>query len=510
MTDPIDPPAGGASSTEPAARPANADRAAEVDSAPARPDVLATLRGRRPLVLAAAAVLLVAAVVTTLLVTLGDADRPVPPGTMPTLGSQFAAPPTGQDTSTPAVPAPLPSFRGNPLWTLPLPPGSDEHDVPEFAVTDHGYVLVNDKDVVGLDRAGTELWRFAPPATDYFRAEVTGSQVFLGYRNPDEDRWPQPEVIVALDAATGAELWRETEASFWSVTTDTIYLSVCYGGQNNHIGDCELSARDPRTNSIRWAIPTYASSRVVNDSQEPQAAPTPPYLLIGSYPTGRESYVLSSHDPGTGATLGSGFRGPDGDIGSVSTASERMVVTTEDHDDNPADGCTATLIGFSVAGADEIWRHTARTAKELDGKRCGRQPVSRNRGRMAVTTENGAPSVLNVETGAIEWSAPQKGQALAASDTTLLVAESAAEGTVELVAYRVGNAKPVWRAPFPGNVDAALVTITDTHAVVTRTDAAGYDLKTGEGWSYGGVPAQDTATWFAVCDATACRAYPVG
>jgi hypothetical protein len=465
---------------------------------------------RRILVLATAAVVVVA-VVATLAVTLsGGDDRPVPSGAIPTLGSQFATPPDVPGSTSPAEPDALPAYSGSPLWTVPVPAGTEEYDVSGFAVTDAGYLLEKREVVIGLDKAGKEIWRFTPPKVDYFTLRVTGPQVIIGYNNPDEDRWPQPQVIIALNPATGAELWRETEASLWSVTTDTIYLSVCYGGQDNHIGDCTLSARDPANNTTRWQVPTYASSRVEFLLDRKQAVPTPPYLLVGAYATGADTYVLSANDPGSGATLGRGYDGGDDRIGSIPAATEATIVTDNGSDENPADGCTTLLTGFSVSGAGQKWQHTARTAKRDDGKYCGSLPKSTNDGRLGVTAVNGAPGVLNLDTGAVEWSAPAGGEAIAASDTTLLVVESIEDGNAELVAYRVGDAEPVWRAPFTGGVDSSTVTITDTQVLVTESghDAVGYDLKTGKAWSYGTMTRQGD-TWFAVCTATECKGYAI-
>jgi hypothetical protein len=490
------------------------DPTPEPDAAGQRITVL--WRERRILVLGTAAVVVVA-VVATLAVTLsrGD-DRPVPSGSIPTLGSQFATPPTGAPSSSPGEPAALPAYTGSPLWTVPLPEGTEDYDVPGFAVTDAGYVLEKRELVIGLDKAGAEIWRFTPPKVDYFTLRVTGPQVIIGYSNPDEDRWPQPQVIIALDPATGAELWRETEASLWSVSTDTIYMSVCYGGQNNRIGDCALSARDPANNTTHWQVPTYASSRVEHFTERVQAVPTPPYLLVGAYATGADTYVLSANDPATGATLGRGYDGGDGRIGSIDALTERTIVTGNGGDDNPADGCTALLTGFSVDGADQKWQYTARTAKEDDGRYCGSLPESTNAGRLGVTAENGAPGVLNVDTGVVEWSAPAGGEAIAASDTTLLVVESTEstesteDGAAELVAYRVGDAKPAWRAPFLGDVDGSSVIITDAHVLISDGghDVVGYDLKTGKAWSYGPM-AQLGDTWFAVCTASECKGYAI-
>lgn len=473
------------------------------------PEVDTTRPRRRPLVLAAAA-LVVAAVVVTLVVTLpGDDDRPVPSGTMPTLGSQFAVPPPGSSAPGPAGPTSLPPYTAAPLWSVQFQGEENQYGTPTFAVSDHGFVLQNDEELLGLDRSGAEVWHFTPPDVDYYTVRVTGPQVLVGYAS-DEDRWPQPQVITALDAATGKQLWRETEASMWAATTDTVYMSVCYGGQNNRIGDCTLTARDPANNTVRWGVKTYASSRPANDSQSIQTAPTPSTLLIASYPTGADSLTISAHDPATGATLGSGYRGSDDRLGQIDLATERSVVTVDDDDENPADGCTATITGFALSGA-ERWRHTARTAKEHDRTRCGRLPTSYNGGRMGFTTTDGTPSVLNLATGAIEWSAPSGGQAAAVSGTTLLVVERGTQDTDgELVAYRIGNAKPIWRVPFPNYFGVDPTLVTGSQAVFDGDDAARFDLKTGKAWSYGGVVTETGPTWFAVCHEGACRAYANG
>lgn len=513
--------------TEPEDTPADEPRSevADDDTAAAPADGGARYRAaltavaargrRRPLLVAVAAVVSVALIVT-LVVATGGEDRAVPAGEIPTLDNQFARP-SGADPTTsaePAEPAGLPAYSGGPLWTFPHPAGTSPDETPTIAVTDPGYLIQQDETVIGLDKAGNEMWRFSAPDNNHsLDARTNGPLVFVSYGNPDDDRWPQPLVILALDAATGAERWRETEASFWSLTTDTIYLSVCYGGQNNRIGDCQLSARDPRGNAVRWRVPVYASSGVVNSSDSLQAEPTPPYLLVESHPTGGTE-TITSHDPDTGARLGTGFIGPDEDVDSLNSGADRTVVEMDDNDENPADGCTATLTGYAVSGADQTWQYTARTAKEDDGRRCGYLPYSTNNGRVGVTSESGVPSVLNAATGAVEWSAPTQGTAVAASDTVLLAVEStedtddAEDPEAELVAYQVGNATPLWRARFVGTAGSSRVTITATTAVVLSDDeAVGYDLASGTGWSYGSGVALETAGVFVLCGAGYCRGF---
>lgn len=447
--------------------------------------------------------IVVLAVVVTVAVTRGGADRAVPAGELPTLANQFAEPAAAPPAPERDEPAAVPAHTGAPLWSVPAPMAEERVDL---AVSDHGYVIARGGEVVALDRSGTRVWRWAPGA-DQVTVRVTGPLVLAGYDHPDDDRWPKPVIVVALDAATGREVWREEEASFWSATTEAVYLSVCRGGQNDRLGDCRFSARDPRTNAVRWTIPTYASSRVVGGPSGAQAPAPPPYLLLASYPTGLDSLILSTHDPATGATLGRGFRDDDGSVGTASAATARTVVTYQDHDDNPADGCTATLSGFAVNGATRTWRQVATTAKLDDGRRCAPLPFTVNDGRVGLTAENGGAGVLDVDTGKVEWSTPAAGQAVAASAALLLVVD---EG--ELVAYRPGTADPAWRAPFPGDVRGSTVTIADTSVVVTgygRTQL-GYDVRSGRARSYGPGLVLETPASFAVCDGGTCRGFPIG
>jgi outer membrane protein assembly factor BamB len=125
---------------------------------------------------------------------------------------------------------------------------------------------------------------------------------------------------------------------------------------------------------------------------------------------------------------------------------------------------------------------------------------------MAITTPAGNPAVVNVLTGAVEWTAPVRSVGMAASDTTLL-----AVADDELVAYRVGTGEPLWSAPFDGAPEEMTVVMTATTAVVYSTGypATGYDLATGKAWLYGEEVRQSTPSWLAVCAGVSCSAYAI-
>lgn len=519
MTDrPNEPDEGDDPEAEPDTGPAGDPRPAQ-DSAESEEDRsrgLALLRRPKVLVLAGALVVVVAVVVTLAVVIGSGSDRPVPAGAMPTLGNQFAVAPTPEEppeptkpTTPPGEPASLPAYSGAPLWTVDPSLATDDSDVPSVAVTNSGYVMGRDGQLWGFNRAGKQTWTAPKPPGEEYSAEVTvtPTTVLVSHDNPADDRWPQPKIIVARDAATGKERWREAEASFWSATTDTVYMSVCYGGQNDHIGDCQLSARDPETNAVRWSIPTYASSNVANTGGF-AALPTPPYLVIGGYPTGADSYSVSTHEPSTGALLGRGYGGPDGYSDPVDDTSTRTLVSVQDRDENPADGCQMTYTGYALRGATQTWNLKGRVAKQNDGRDCDVASVSINDGRFAMTTGKGRPAVVNVDTGVIEWTGPANGTGFAASDTMLLALETTPERTRELVAYRIGTAEPLWRAQYTADPDAT-ATFTANSVTVWDIGAYGYDLKTGNAWQYGKVVDRMPGNQVAECQANGCRGYRI-
>lgn len=507
--------------TEPPNEPDEAGAEAETDTGPGddpepaeraagRAKGLALLRRRGVLVLAGALVVVVAVVVTLVVVIGSGSDRPVPKGAMPTLGNQFASAPTPRQSeppTPPGEPVSLPAYPGGPQWTVTPPTVIDDSDTPSVAVTASGYVVAMDGQLWAFNRAGKQIWTAPAPKADYPEVTVTPTTVLVSYNNPNDDRWPQPKVIIARDAATGKERWRETEASFWSATTDTVYMSVCYGGQNNHIGDCQLSARDPQTNAVRWSVPTYASSSVTNTGGF-AALPTPPYLVIGGYPTGGDTYSISTHEPSTGALLGRGYDGPDGNSLPVDDTSTRTLVSVQDQDDNPADGCRVTYTGYALRGATQTWNLKGRVAKQNDGRDCDIASASINDGRLAITTGNGRPAVVNVDTGAIEWTAPANGTGFAASDTMLLAIETTPDRQRELVAYRIGTGEPLWRAPFAAGSEAT-ATFTATSVTVRDSGAYGYDLKTGNAWQYGGVVDEMPGNLFTACLPDGCHGYRI-
>jgi outer membrane protein assembly factor BamB len=446
----------------------------------------------------------------------GDTSRASPGGVdqypdrpMATLGSQFLPPsPLAQDGAGDESAADRPGLTDDePAWRLDVPEGVEPTRV---ASTDAGYVVLSRLDqLVGFGQDGKQLWEYEH---DPFDDEKVSHEVVLASRDhPTDDRWPQPKAIVALDPATGDELWEEREASFWSLFTGVVYMSVCYGGQDGELGECQLSARDPLTNTVRWSVPTYASAQVMGAGGF-QARAAPPYLVVESFPTGHASRTITTLDPDTGRQLGARFDSLDGHA-----AFPDVLVSVVDDDENPADGCTATLTGYEVNSGRQAWEYIAATPKEPDGVYCRDQPdPDASSGRLAVTSGDGRPAVLDAGSGQVQWTGPKPGRGVAATEDLLLALEPSGEEGEQLVLYELSGGERRWRAAVPPGAVLDGAVIVDRTALTTWVGRGpvGYDLRTGESWSYTGRREYDPYVsfgpgWLAICLESGCRGYDV-
>jgi hypothetical protein len=437
-------------------------------------------------------------------ITIDYPDRP-----MATLGNQFSPPPGGEPTGAPDPPGRGPAVTAaEPAWQVDLP---EDLRLTDLAVIAGGYLLRTREALVALGEDGEQRWAYDLDDS-YYDARAGQDVVLVSYEHPTDDRWPQPKVIVALDPATGETLWEEDEASFWAAVEGTVYMSVCYGGQHGRIGECQLSARDPLTNAVRWSIPTYASAKVINDGGDLAMRSQPPYLVLESFPTGHESRTITTIDPDSGRQLGAGFAGYHGTVMTPET-----LISVDDSDDNPADGCIVELTGYDLASGAEVWTYSSATYKEYDGTYCGDQPDrDTSTGRLAVTNEDGLPEVLDPGTGEVEWTAPREGLGLAASNEVLVVLEGAGEDGA-LVVYDLSRGDERWRVPAPSN-DSPGVELREemmvAYALNTDYSAVpvGFDLATGDAWTYLDWSVYDAnfipgPGWLAVCDDHSCRGY---
>lgn len=362
-----------------------------------------------------------------------------------------------------------------PLWTAEV---EDRFD--QVAHVDEGTLYLG-RDSLRLERDGLTAWSHEWEDADA-EVGVAGEVVIVAERlhdiGDDDYEWPGRRDTVALDLATGAELWRDREAGFVTVFADAVLMTECTGKQEDNVGDCTLHARDPRDRAPRWSTPTYASAQVLSASPW-TGVPLPDRLLIRSYPTGHASRTVTVLEHGR--TLHSVATQD-----AVLLAGDTLVVY-DDYDDNPADGCAATFAGYRFGESAPAWEFEADTRKSADLAYCDDLPNTQARDGELPLTIDGTPSIVDVATGAITWEAPGAGQAIGIGPDTLVTAawETDERGAAELVAYDTATGTERWRAHayFDFGADARTV------------DATLWLYNTGSwGWETSGVHAYDLAS----------------
>jgi hypothetical protein len=316
-----------------------------------------------------------------------------------------------------------------------------------IAVTPGGYVLAGRHEVFGLGNDGRQRWHQS--YGDDVRVDVAVTTMIVSWKNPRREEWPGSLVVKAFDTTSGTALWSDDQPSFVSALATAVYTSVCHGGQNNRIGDCHLSARDPRTGNTRWTIATYASSSVDVEQANPldtdsiAAPPVPPYLVVESYPTGYASKTFTTVDPASGRNLGTSIK-------AVGVTQTRDFLVQWDEDANrPETGCTTTFAVWDPHGAAATWRKTFTNATGADGK-CRSIHYRVADGALALADSSGRTTLLDLATGKTDWTAGEPGPPVLIAYDFLVI--SNADGGVTSYDRRTGSTR--WRTVGPAHRDA--------------------------------------------------------
>lgn len=474
---------------DPLPRPASLRDAAAV--------TLALVRRTNPrtrLVAGVTAGVVVLAVVLTVVLTSGPGqvgpDVAVDTGrSVPLLDEQPVELPS-EDEPEPDGEKNHPLVDDKPRWTSN---GLDAEDGAELFPVGDGFVVlgtISDDTVLGLDAKGKEVWdRELEESDDSVDEEaiIGDSLVAFSRDDPDEDSWPGHRITEFVDPATGKKLWTDSQASFVELVGDAAYLSVCQGGQDGELGECVISAHDARTGAVRWSTPTYASTRVVD------ADPGGAFVVLQSHVTSGGDIKISVLDTGTGAVLGAGFD----DAGSPLLAKDTLVRVSPD--DNPADGCEATVTGWNVYSGSQTWKRKVGTPMEADGSDCDSLPDSYD-GRIMGLNGKGKPVVVNLATGDVEWTAPKKAEPVRATGKHALVTQGD-----KLVLYSTGKDKKRWATPDVSGYDGP--GFVGGYVVSSRYE--GYDeepcwvrvgIKSGDVEAYPGRCAGSGGDWLATIE----------
>lgn len=331
----------------------------------------------------------------------------------------------------------IPGTEDDPAWTYDT--GEDEQA--GLRAVDGGYVVIEDGGLTGLDAKGDETWT---KDTDG-ETDIGDTAVTITNDIESDESWPGRNKTTVLDAETGRKLWSDSTASFVSTWHDTVYLSLCQGGQDGELGECVVSARDPRSGATRWSRPTYASTSVIT------AAADGSFVVFQSHVTSGGDIRHTVVDTNTGAVL-SGGSDQDGYGGGDVFLVGDLLINVGD-DDNPADDCRLPVSATNVRTGQKVWDRKLGVAAEGDGDRCDELEDPYGDRVMAYNGKDKA-IVVNLTTGKTEWTGPKDARPRFSDGKHALVAVQ--DG--DLALYDTGSDKKLWT--LPGVVDLGGVLFT--------------------------------------------------
>lgn len=377
-----------------------------------------------------------------LIVLAAGCDHPPPAEPGPTTSSAAPPPSTSESATT------APPVTADPAWSLDKYVG----DRGAYLAAAGNAFLLNvpyaeyDEKLgwlYGITGEGAESWKLE--FTSDFRVTIAGDVAIVSYDHPTDDRWPRPQVLKAIDTATGATLWEDDQSSFHTVFQETVYTTTCNGLQDGGYDNCVLASRDPRTGEVHWTTPTEAAASVETSYLDRgfQAAPEPPFIALRAYPTGFDSELIRTLDPVNGHWLAA----VDHDPHRIMIASDTLVRTTADRDEEPLDGCTSALQGIDVHSGSLSWERTVEVPLEPGGTYClDLWPEHAGTDVLPVLAGD-LPQLLDLTTGEPRWPALPSGYVLAGDDRVLLVGTG--EESASLTLYDAATGAPRWTVPNP-------------------------------------------------------------
>lgn len=374
----------------------------------------------------------------------GPSDNPTAGGPSATEAGGTTPVNTPSPTPTPTPSPTPPGPEGKLLWSFEA---DEDSEATGLVGAGKGFVLLTDTRLHGLNAKGKEVWHvdregYQPGESDNFAVRVSGDVVVISYDHPTDDRWPQPDVVKAVDADTGKTLWKDTKSSFQTVYAKTVYTTECNGEQDGRKDNCHLSARDIRTGEPRWIAPTEASAQVKFGIDVPahEAPPDPDYLQLNTFPHGMEDETTRTLDPEKAWYLKAVIPGR----GSHQSATDTLV-RSGPHDEQPENGCTATMKGVNVHTGKEAWRQEWQIPEEdVDGdteRRCDYLDGRVGWGDLhAVRVKHERPMLIDLRTGKTHWTGKQPGKTVAVAKDLVVTQDDS--GVIRATNHRTG--RQVW------------------------------------------------------------------
>jgi hypothetical protein len=246
-----------------------------------------------------------------------------------------------------------------------------------------GFFGVETRAVAALSRSGAFRWRYQGPRTDDFRGFVVKGIPVAAVR---------PHAVKGLDPGTGRVRWSHPSSRYAFTDGRRVYAPTCTGAQTGALGECTLTAYDPRTGAAQWSAPVFAN---VEESQTGSGV-----LVVQTFPTGDRPRFLVL-DP-AGGTIRASVDVPEDHYLSLVG---RHLVDPGENSSSARSQCNARATGYGLDGA-VVWRRVLELGRDRS-KRCDAYLASAVGGDAALNAIKGRALLLDPATGRTIWSGPR-------------------------------------------------------------------------------------------------------
>ena len=345
-----------------------------------------------------------------------------------------------------------------------------------FAVVGETVLLADGAALLGLRRTdGVEKWRL--PFADKDRFTAAGSYVVVERNRAGSFVASEPTEssrLEVFDAATGSARWQADGPLRAVVRTDAVYLTRNPGPAT--------TAHEIADGRPRWTAPGVGIANDAIGTRLPYAPPAAPYLAATE-----RGGTVGAIDTRTGAVQ----RGQLGSRPWYRLVADRTLVVTDNDPPSSESRCAVAVTSVEVDGTDP--RTTTAFSGRHEDNSCERNLANTDNGqaalgsgtRIAVSSADGRPQVLDLATGTITWTATAPGVPIDGDGNGLLVRRHADTGDLALLDFASGRQRwtaqdtglPGTSASWNSAVTDRLVAVAgalDDHPFVTV-----YDIDTG-------------------------------
>jgi hypothetical protein len=390
------------------------------------------------------------------------ADRPDGDLAVP---ADLAMPSVAEEEEQPLdEPWEIPIYEGDPRQTYKV----QSRFYYDLLETDHG-LLIAGTSSAALENDGEIVWEVdADTDTD---AVFLFEDVVVLAATVDDDAWAGRDQVTAYSARTGEELWTDDEVDYTNGVDGGLYLTRC--GPDDDDDTCTVTARDPADGAVLWSLGEPSTPQF--DLPEDGFRPTDPDHLVLETEPADDEFALAPVNRWSGNTIEPTITEGDADL-EMAVLGDQALTWTED-DEDPTDGCTSDIAGYTIGATEPAWTVTAETRISDDLAYCEDQPMRTPfAGNLAVTLDS-RPAVIDTATGTTTWTGETEAFAYGVGDGIMAAVREEA-----LVGIDMDTGEERWRTEWrdEGSNETRTAGTTMWVRNCGSADLCAVNLETGE------------------------------